>query len=67
MTLAQMQAALGMEKLPDEFAQLYSLVRSDYLSRAGYLLSDEYICAVIDASGALIPYYFYNRLIITFH
>lgn len=56
MTLAQMQAALGMEKLPDEFAQLYPLVRSDYLSRAAHLLSDEYICAVIDASGALIPY-----------
>lgn len=56
MTLAQMQIELGMETLPEEFAQHYPQVRSDYLSRAAHLLSDAYICAVIDASGALVPY-----------
>ena len=56
MTLQQMQDALGLEKLPPSFSEIYNTVKDQFLDRAAHILSENYIRSVLRESGALLPY-----------
>ncbi len=56
MTLTQMQDALGIEKIPPSFENIYETVKDSFLDRAHQILSSDYIRKILRESGAMLPY-----------
>jgi hypothetical protein len=56
MDLKEMQLALGMEQIPEDFYAIYCNIADSWQDRANLILSESYITKTLDDCFALIPY-----------
>lgn len=56
MDLKEMQLALGMEQIPEDFHAIYCNIADSWQDRANLILSESYITKTLDNCFALIPY-----------
>ena len=56
MDLQEMQKALDMEQIPEDFHTIYCDIADSWQARAGLILSEAYITKTLDDCFALIPY-----------